>query len=349
MGAKDDMAATSKAEPMYVVDPANQDDAAVEKAPVDRRSQFQLGLFGLFFVIFLVTLIPFLASQKEKEPTYQALGDLFNNYEVIEANLADNANVTSADLNLIILCSTMDANNYELSLNAWMTNPPKAVQGKRGITESFRINVGPHSTIVTTKTASMYPTVKAIVPLSYGSIIWYPIDSYEVDIHVYIVSGVSSLDGDADEELDFGFAVLTPENFDWTFEATQGRIKSGSEVVVDENVIGYKVHIVVSRKFNQYVLMVFVAIWAVTFAIGYIGSMTTIWKRRPADYPIIYISAIFAVPAVRNTLPGRAPYGCLFDVVCTYFAIACITVFTVFVSISYMKKPKPAPTAADKI
>ncbi|KAG9404176.1 hypothetical protein AC1031_005715 [Aphanomyces cochlioides] len=345
MGAKDDMTTTSKAEPMYVVDTANQDDA-VEKAPVDRRFQFQFGLLGLFFVVFLATLIPFLVSQKEKAPTYQALGDLFNNYDVIEANIADNANLTSADVNLILLCSTMDANNYELALNAWMTNPPKAVQGMRGITKSFRINVGPHSTIVTTKTASMYPTVKAIVPLSQGSIVWYPIDSYEVDIHVYIVSGVSALDGDAHEELDFGFAVLTPQNFDWRFEASQGRIKSEAD---DESIIGYKVHINVSRKFNQYVLMVFVAIWAVTFAIGYIGSMTTIWKRRPADYPIIYISAIFAVPAVRNTLPGRPPYGCLFDVVCTYFAIACITVFTVFVSISYMRKPKPAPTAADKI
>ncbi|RHY81535.1 hypothetical protein DYB37_013528 [Aphanomyces astaci] len=85
--------------------------------------------------------------------------------------------------------------------------------------------------------------------------------------------------------------------------------------------------------------LVFVGIWAVTIAIGYIGSRAVIWKTRAPDNPVIFVSALFAVPTFRNTTPGRPPYGCLFDVLCTYFSIAVIVTFLVLVAFAYMKKP----------
>ncbi|CAK4856895.1 unnamed protein product [Aphanomyces euteiches] len=98
------------------------------------------------------------------------------------------------------------------------------------------------------------------------------------------------------------------------------------------------IEIEVSRDYTLYTALVFIGIWAVTFSIAYIGSMSVIWERRPADYPVIYISALFAVPIFRNTLPGTPPYGVLFDILCTYFAIAVISVFNVLVAIAYIKR-----------
>ncbi|ETV89992.1 hypothetical protein H310_15165 [Aphanomyces invadans] len=94
----------------------------------------------------------------------------------------------------------------------------------------------------------------------------------------------------------------------------------------------------------MYVLLVFVGIWIVTFAIGYIGCMAVIWKRRAPDNPVIFIAALFAVPAFRNTCPGNPPYGVLFDVLSTFFAIGVICTFLVLVSVAYMTKPKAATT-----
>ncbi|CAK4230320.1 unnamed protein product [Aphanomyces euteiches] len=103
----------------------------------------------------------------------------------------------------------------------------------------------------------------------------------------------------------------------------------------------------ITRDFNIYTALLFIGIWAVTIAIGYIGSMSVIWKRRPPDNPVIFVSALFAVPTFRNTAPGKPPYGCLFDVFSTYFSIGVIITFLLLVAFAYMKKQKKAGSGKD--
>ncbi|ETV90848.1 hypothetical protein H310_14444 [Aphanomyces invadans] len=161
---------------------------------------------------------------------------------------------------------------------------------------------------------------------------WYPFDMYEVRMFVLVNTSMSPFNGQPQDPVDVSFVIVTPSNFDWNY-----RIKETyGDTAVAPGV--YSITVEIKRQFNVYTALVFAGIWAVTVSIGYIGSCAVIWKRRAADNPVIYISALFAVPGFRNTLPGSPPYGCIFDILCTYFAIAVVLSFLVLVSVAYMKK-----------
>ncbi|KAF0694531.1 Aste57867_14613 [Aphanomyces stellatus] len=169
--------------------------------------------------------------------------------------------------------------------------------------------------------------------LNDGTVAWYPFDTYQAQIDMRTDTGDSSFDGVDNAEIDLNVIVVQHEDFEWNFYNARIERPSGSKKIT--------LKLSVRRDFNVYTAFVFIGIWAVTFAIAYIGSMAVIWKRRAPDNPVIFISALFAVPAFRNTCPGSPPYGVLFDVICTYFAIAVICTSLVLVSIAYMRKPKP--------
>ncbi|RHY32438.1 hypothetical protein DYB32_002567 [Aphanomyces invadans] len=106
------------------------------------------------------------------------------------------------------------------------------------------------------------------------------------------------------------------------------------------NLVDKSLTIEITRDFNMYMTLIFVGIWAATIAIGWIGSMSLIWERRPADHPAIFLSALFAVPPFSNTALGKVPFGCLFNNLCTYFSIGVIITFLLLVASAYMKKAK---------
>ncbi|RHY49785.1 hypothetical protein DYB37_003978 [Aphanomyces astaci] len=166
-------------------------------------------------------------------------------------------------------------------------------------------------------------------------------------LEVQTVTGTSQYNAGGYKPIqDLDFVVLTPSDYTWTYTVRDtkpddfGAFVPGVGTVSDSSKGYTSLTIEVTRDFNIYMALVFVGIWAVTIAIGWIGSMSVIWKRRPADNPVIFISALFAVPTFRNTAPGKPPYGCLFDILCTYFSIGVIITFLLLVAFAYMKKAK---------
>ncbi|RHY42500.1 hypothetical protein DYB34_008538 [Aphanomyces astaci] len=171
--------------------------------------------------------------------------------------------------------------------------------------------------------------------------------TYLMKLDIQAVTGTAQFNGGNFSAIDnFEFVVLWPDDFSWTYtvrptisaDFPDATVAGGG--TLSDPTTGYTALTVeITRDFNIYMALVFVGIWAVTIAIGYIGSRAVIWKTRAPDNPVIFVSALFAVPTFRNTTPGRPPYGCLFDVLCTYFSIAVIVTFLVLVAFAYMKKP----------
>ncbi|KAH9110706.1 hypothetical protein LEN26_013648 [Aphanomyces euteiches] len=287
--------------------------------PIDKRVWQQGGVVALFLAFFLVAFIPFVVDQND---------DKFLGYDLlyVQGNLSN--------LELQIILSNMNTNDFDLTASSTLGQPPSQVFNTTSgtITKPFRILVGSNAAVVTPAASNPFAPLKSKIPLATGSIGWYPFDKYELMLPVAALTGSSAFDSSV-KPLDLAFVVLAPENFDWKFTINEQASKDAS---AQAGTTVLQVH--VRRKFNLYVVLVFVGIWAVTFSIGYIGSCAVIWQRRAVDNPVIFVSALFAVPAVRNTLPGKPPYGCLFDILCTYFAIAACLTYLVLMAISYMKR-----------
>ncbi|KDO23270.1 hypothetical protein SPRG_11200 [Saprolegnia parasitica CBS 223.65] len=66
--------------------------------------------------------------------------------------------------------------------------------------------------------------------------------------------------------------------------------------------------------------------------------MTIIWNRKPVENPMVYFSGLIVIPIFRNTAPGHAPYGCLFDMTSTYLALAIAAIGMLFATFISMNK-----------
>ncbi|KAF0694534.1 Aste57867_14616 [Aphanomyces stellatus] len=278
---------------------------------------------GVSLIFFVVVLVPFLVSEK--------VNAVYQGYDLVFMQQS-----ASNENNLMMFLSAMNTNSYDISATTYMTTLPHGLQkDPTSPVMPFRIQVAQNAVVVNNNTANIYAPLSSKILLSNGTIAWYPFDTYDVGVELQVLTGATPFASVNATPVDAGVLILSPRSFDWKFETAPKVTDTGY----------YSLTVKVKRRFNLYIVLVFVGIWAVTFSVGYIGSCAVIWKRRPADNPIIFLSALFAVPTFRNTLPGKPPYGCVFDVACTYFSIAVIFTFLVLVSLSYMKKPKPPPPA----
>ncbi|KAH9128634.1 hypothetical protein AeMF1_001217, partial [Aphanomyces euteiches] len=219
----------------------------------------------------------------------------------------------------------------------------------------FRIQVGTAVAAINENTSFVNAPITSQIPLVKGSLSWYPFDTYYAKLEVQAVTGTSMYNAGGFKPIqDFKFTVLMPkDDFSWVYKVTltaPGDFEAnvpGIGTIPDPSRGYTSMTLEITRDFNIYTALLFIGIWAVTIAIGYIGSMSVIWKRRPPDNPVIFVSALFAVPTFRNTAPGKPPYGCLFDVFSTYFSIGVIITFLLLVAFAYMKKQKKAGSGKD--
>ncbi|KAF0705764.1 Aste57867_6921 [Aphanomyces stellatus] len=308
-----------------------------------KRWMLQAIPLTLFVILFLCILIPFMQNNKK----IQALR---------YTNGAANTSVNGGPTNLIISLSGMSTDNYAIAATSTLTKVPASVLNENGtrIATPFRVVVGSVVALYNENTPNVYAPITAQVPLLTGSLAWYPFDTYLMKLEVQTVTGTSQYNAGGFKPLpDFSFQVLAPDDFSWTYTLRNTKLDDFPNIVsgmgtVSDPTVGYTaITIEITRQFNIYMALVFIGIWAVTISVGYIGSMSVIWHRRPADNPVIFVSALFAVPTFRNTAPGKPPYGCLFDILSLYFSIAVIITFLLLVAFSYMKKPKTAVKGDD--
>ncbi|CAK4135898.1 unnamed protein product [Aphanomyces euteiches] len=139
-------------------------------------------------------------------------------------------------------------------------------------------------------------------------------------------------------QLPVALTVVSSDSIAWV---TSVRPTSRSDFDVDPPSGSLTIH--VRREFNVYLVVLFVCIWGVTAAVGYVGSMTIVWETRPPDNPSMFISALIAIPIFRNTAPGAPVYGCLFDIFSTFISFIVTLVCLLYVSLAYMKPKPPHP------
>ncbi|ETV67021.1 hypothetical protein H257_16597 [Aphanomyces astaci] len=292
-----------------------------------------------FATLFLCVVIPFVHNNEH----IQALR-INQNGTTTVSNPSNTGKV-----NMLVSISGMSTETYEVTVSAVLNQVPASVLNNDStrIVTPFRLQVGSNVLAINENTTYVNAPVTSKVPLLTGSLAWYPFDKYLMKLEVQTVTGTSQYNAGGFKPIqDLDFVVLTPSDYTWTYTVRDtkpddfGAFVPGVGTVSDLSKGYTSLTIEVTRDFNIYMALVFVGIWAVTIAIGWIGSMSVIWKRRPADNPVIFISALFAVPTFRNTAPGKPPYGCLFDILCTYFSIGVIITFLLLVAFAYMKKAK---------
>ncbi|KAF0694529.1 Aste57867_14611 [Aphanomyces stellatus] len=304
---------------------------------VDKRYICQILPFALFAVIFVASSIPIFLSKASglQDDDGGSLG-----YTILASDTlyADGRGAKEPYINLTMIMAQVNPNNLMVttttSVHGVSAGLVNATTGQ--LTKTVRIHIDSTLLSLSNKSPTTGAPTSATSFLSDGTVAWYPIDTYQAGIEVRAHTGDSPFGGVDNAEIGLNVNVFQHEDFEWNYYDTRIERSNNTKKIV--------LMFSVRRDFNVYTGLVFIGIWAVTFAIAYIGSMAVIWKRRAPDNPVIFISALFAVPAFRNTCPGSPPYGVLFDVICTYFAIAVICTFLVLVSIAYMRKPKqPSP------
>ncbi|KAF0694533.1 Aste57867_14615 [Aphanomyces stellatus] len=301
---------------------------------VDKRYIYQVLPFALFVVVFLATSIPIFLAKVPSARDTNSVGytTLCSDTAFVDAHGSNNP---SRHLNLTMIMAQVDPNNMMVTTTSYVQDLSAALVNETSgqLTISVRVHIDNTLLSITNKSPTTGALTTATSFLMDGTVAWYPFDTYQAEIDLRANTGDSPFGGVENAEIGLNVDVYQHEDFDWNYyDARIERTK-------DTKIVALK--FAVRRDFNVYTALVFVGIWAVTFAVAYIGSMAVIWKRRAPDNPVIFISALFAVPAFRNTCPGSPPYGVLFDVICTYFAIGVVCTFLVLVSIAYMRKPKP--------
>ncbi|ETW02941.1 hypothetical protein H310_05387 [Aphanomyces invadans] len=306
---------------------------AEDKEQLDKRMQLQLLTIAGLVVFFLGIAIPFTLTQAASE-------NKVHGYQVLYSSKPYSPDNESLALDMVL--SSISTETYELSIATTISDIPARLATNDTLVKSFRVQVGPGTMVISPATTNVNTPMTTKIPLIKGSTAWYPFDKYLTAVDVEAFTGTGPFMGQKPDVIDVVMEMKTPEDFNWRYKV---RRTTPDDFDVDGQGIPTpkSITVEVSRKFNVYAALVFVCVWSVTISVGYIGSCAVIWKHRPPDSPAIFVSALFAVPTVRNMLPGRPPYGCLFDILCTYFSIAVILVFLVWVSIAYMKKADPLP------
>ncbi|KAF0691575.1 Aste57867_17243 [Aphanomyces stellatus] len=311
------------------------DEAQRLKHQRRRQWRFQSLPLVVFSILFLCVLIPFIWKHKK--------------IDSLRYYRNDNGTIDILkNPNLIVSLSGMSTDPYEMTVTSVLTTIPPSVMSpdQSQIVQPFRIQVGTTVVVISDNTNFYKAPMVSKVPLLTGSLAWYPFDSYQMKLEIQTVTGASDYNGNKNRAIsDLSFVVATPDDFSWTYTVQQTKSEFDTIIVgggqKSNHDTGFTaLTITVTRDFNIYMALVFVGIWSVTIAVGYIGSMAVIWKRRAPDNPVLFVSALFAVPTFRNTTPGKPPYGCLFDVLCTYFSIGVILSFLLLMAFAYMK-PKP--------
>ncbi|CAK4682255.1 unnamed protein product, partial [Aphanomyces euteiches] len=279
---------------------------------------------AVFVIIIISVSIPFFVRQGRRSKNDDGY-DVLLDYRPKEE-------VDPSAIYVRLIVSNMNTHTFDITTAASVQNgvPKPLLNPKTGaLDQPIRVQIQTGVLELTKNSVKIDTPLVSKILVAKGTIAWYPFDKYNVRMLIVASQGGTFLSGENITTIPIEPQVVSPKDYAWTFKATKSdRVATGIKTIEIE----------VSRDYTLYTALVFIGIWAVTFSIAYIGSMSVIWERRPADYPVIYISALFAVPIFRNTLPGTPPYGVLFDILCTYFAIAVISVFNVLVAIAYIKR-----------
>lgn len=159
---------------------------------------------------------------------------------------------------------------------------------------------------------------EAVLPIVRGSITRYPVDRYEVPLLVAMTVG----DGDDKQPApivvgarstvsDFELAAAVPDDLDGT-----GPQLAGVEWTATR-----------PATTTVYAVWLMVLMWGLAVTGILIAWAVLIWRAEVPMWAFGYfVGVLFALPPLRNSLPGAPPPGTIFDFVSFYWSITIVGV-----------------------
>lgn len=154
--------------------------------------------------------------------------------------------------------------------------------------------------------ASMpYTPLSCGVPITSGLVSWYPMDSYTVDTVFSVFDEQST-----SIALDLGLSVSTANVFGYTFSVSLNPSQTAA-------VGRWPISFLVSRStlFRIYPVFVMIALLLFVCVTGSITVALVVFKWRRVEPGLLSMFGliIFALPALRNSVPLAPPVGSLLD------------------------------------
>ncbi|EQC31970.1 hypothetical protein SDRG_10484 [Saprolegnia diclina VS20] len=301
--------------------PTSASSSSHSHRPIDRRWLFE-GLFVLTIVgILLLTIIPTLLLNYERTA-----------YTLLHKDVADD---TALPIAMVLSGVNTDTNQIsaQLFLDGTLPSSLTSTEHPRQLARALNLNINGNA-VTLSPAMNLAAGISQQVTLSSGSIIMFPFDKYTAPLsaHATTTSPVTN----ASVTLPVRLAIYTTTDFNWKYAVVTGDdlVGPGANGPLGRLVIETYRH----PLFFSYIIVMWLGIWVVGLSLAYIASTTIIWNRKPVENPMVYFSGLIVIPIFRNTAPGHAPYGCLFDMTSTYLALAIAAIGMLFATIISMNK-----------
>ena len=177
------------------------------------------------------------------------------------------------------------------------------------------------------------PPVQLVLDLD-GDLSQYPFDSYSSALQVRLSRVVKNADGTgtvkADEPVPMRLAVSAKQH-DWAINSSEAESWEDGAISVD---IGAR-RGGAMRAFALFELAVMIALACIAVAMTY----TTLITGRPIEFSMfVWLGAmLFALPAVRNTMPGVPGVGTVLDYSGFFWCLIAVAACLITAAITYIR------------
>ncbi len=180
--------------------------------------------------------------------------------------------------------------------------------------------------------------IEVSLALAGGSVVRYPFDEYDSGLSITL--GAEGR-GEPAPVL-FSLDVLSNvDEFDVAANTSEDTPQPTAWAIVDFDVVR-------ETTTTAYAVWMMALMWGLAIAGVMIVWALTIWQVELPIWSLGYlVGVLFALPQLRELLPGRPPPGTLLDFVAFYWSIAIVGVSLIAVLMIWLQRTRPRPEAPD--
>lgn len=176
------------------------------------------------------------------------------------------------------------------------------------------------------------PPVEASIPLTGGAITQYPFDDYEATAATIITV----------DEGPGGSGTPVPFNTDVVSTVTDFELSAAASEATDSAFASVNFEITRPPTTLGYAVWLMVLMWALAATGVLIAWAVVIWRvEMPLWVFGYFVGVLFALPPLRESLPGRPPPGTIFDFVSFYWSVATVGVSLILLLLVWVRRSRP--------
>jgi len=282
-----------------------------------------MSLASLLLLVAFITLSYFLYVNEGVKST--------DNVAVFNAKVDDTGELKAADahIRILVVVTDIDPVRSVMTLNSKFRMDNESSRFVNGT-----LLLGSYSSVaLTNRTHYQEQVVTAVAD---GDPNHYPFDVYTIELPYAVSSGdvLSHSNAPFVPWSGYAYGVLQNYRFDVQF-VPQNRT----------SIVILQVTVTRSATTKGFALFIVVLMWALSITAALIAFQT--WFRMrdvPAPLVAVFVSLLFALPAVRNTQPAVPPIGTLLDAVSLFWNMVIVACSNIAVMLAYFYQcPEPKP------